>query len=62
MQEKSLEKARAIAKEMEEKAREKGSEAVFGVEIVASGVNAGNLNVIKEKPDGEIVVYPIQNT
>lgn len=60
MEEKSLEKAHIIAKEMAEKAREKGSEANFSVEIVAGGINAGDINIRKEKPDGEIVLYPVK--
>ncbi|KKR44887.1 MAG: hypothetical protein UU51_C0010G0004 [Microgenomates group bacterium GW2011_GWC1_41_20] len=59
-EQKLLEKAHVVAKEMAAKAQEKGSFATFRVETVATGINSGKINILKEKPDGEIVIYPQQ--
>jgi hypothetical protein len=54
-----LEKAEQIKKEMEEKAQKNGSEAVFEVETVTIGWHTGEVQIRKEKPSGEVIIYPV---
>jgi hypothetical protein len=48
----TAQKAEEYAKELAEQARKKGSRATFSPD--KSGEN-----VVKEKPDGDIVIYPV---
>ena len=53
MQEKSpVQTAEEYAKKLAEQARKKGSRATFSPD-------GSGQNVIKEKPDGDIVIYPV---
>lgn len=55
-------KAEEIAKKMEEEARKNGSNATFSVHTEKHGTKSGQTIIVKEKPDGEVVLYDIDQS